>query len=169
MGRAAMRILPLVAAVLLTACGGYRWVGVDGGAGPGGATSLVVPTFVNESAEPFLSEKVTAAMRERLLAGGVNVAASGGARLNGRILDFQDEVLAFDGAGNASHRRLVVVVRLELIEAGETVWQRARQVSSAVYPVTGDPTRNRDAKDRAIEDAAFSLGEQVLLGLGTRD
>jgi len=108
---------------------------------------------------------VTATVRTRLLERGVVVDGGAGRRLSGRITAFSDDVLAFDADGIASQRRVVLTALLGLEDGGKTLWSKRRVVVSAEYPVTLDSTRNRDAKDRALEEAAADLAETVLLDL----
>ena len=150
---------------LLSGCGGYQWVTDRGIAGT--RTQVAVPVFINETPEPFLAEILTAAVRSRFLAGGVRVAPSGLPALNGRIMRVADAVLAFDADGIASHRRVVVTVRAALAGGSGELWTDRPFVGSAEYPVTSDPTFNRDARDRALEEAATGIATQLLLALDT--
>jgi hypothetical protein len=154
----------LVLAGALAGCAGYHWAGAEA---PGAAATepVAVPAFVNETLEPYLGPLVTATVRARLLDGGVVVDGGAARRLTGRITDFSDEVLAFDAAGIASHRRVVVTAETDLKDGDQVVWKGRTRVASAEYPVTAGSTQNRDAKDRALEEAAIDLADGLLLEL----
>lgn len=165
--------LPLVLGVLLpglvaAGCSGYRWLGPAGtGLSPAERTGLrvTVGAFHNETLEPFLAEKVSASLRERLLAAGVVVEPSGSPRLSGRIDAFSDEVIAFDAAGIPTHRRVVMRVQVSLEGDGKPLWPERAVTGSAEYPVTPDSTLNRDLKDRAVDEAVLGVAETLLLDL----
>jgi hypothetical protein len=148
--------------LLASGCAGYRWT--SGGDAPEAVTDPVaVAAFTNATLEPYLGALLTATVRTRLLEGGVPVAGGASRRLAGRVTDFSDEVLAFDAAGIASHRRVVVTTELTLQDGDALLWDRRPAVVSAEYPVTLDTTRNLDAKDRALEEAAINLADGILL------
>ncbi|MFQ5509831.1 MAG: LptE family protein [Leptospirillia bacterium] len=152
---------------LLAGCAGYRMAGADDAPSAAGVR-VAVPAFVNDTLEPLLSERVTSIVRSRLLSGGVKVTAGEGARMKGRVVNFSDEILSFDTAGHASHRRVVVTVEVSMegdAAAVTPVWDGRTMVGTAEYRVTGNATGNRDAKDRAVEEAAFALAESLLLEL----
>lgn len=147
----------------VSGCGGYRWVTDSGISGT--YKQVAIPVFINETPEPFLAEMITAAVRARFLAGGVRIVPAGPPALNGRIMRVADAVLAFDVNGIASHRRVVVTVRAALAGDAGNIWEDRPFVGSAEYPVTTDSTFNRDAKDRALEEAAMGIANQLLLAL----
>lgn len=161
----------LALSALLSGCAGYQWVAADGSIGGdgniAGPSHLAVPPFANDTAEPLLSERITAALRSRLLAGGVTVSGSADAVLKGRLIRFSDDVQAFDAAGVASHRRVILTAHVTVTRGADTLWDSPLTIGSAVYAVSGDPTRNRDNKDRAVAEAAAGISEQILLALST--
>ena len=162
------RVAVLLACVALSGCGGYHWVAANGAGGPmAGPQTLAVPPFINDTAEPLLSERVTGALRSRLLTGGVTVLGGADTVLKGRLIRFSDSVQAFDANGVASHRRVILTAHITVSRRGKTVWDSPVTIGSAVYAVSGDPTRNRDNKDRAVAEAAAGMSEQILLTLGT--
>lgn len=169
MARLAALGAALLLAAALSGCAGYRWVGdADGDpSARAGIAELAVPPVINDTAEPLLSERITATLRARLIAGGVNVGRGGEPRVVGRVVRFTDDVLAFGADGRASHRRIVITASLRLEQGGKAEWEAPAMVGSAVYTVSGDATINRDNKDRAVAEAALGLSEQILLALGT--
>ena len=129
---------------------------------------LAIPSVINDTAEPLLSGRLTATLRQRLLAAGFSIdsrAQDEGMYLEGRVTRFSDQVLAFDGAGVASHRRVVLVLHVTLRDGDGIVWDSPLTIGSASYAVGSDATRNRDNKDRAVAEAAVDLSEQLLLTL----
>jgi len=151
-------------------CAGYRWVAEDTPA-PGAAKvgPLAVAAFANQTLEPYLGPRLTAAVRDRLLERGVVIDGGAPRRLAGRVTDFSDEVLAFDAAGIASHRRIVIATEIDLTDGDKPLWSKKPLVVSAEYPVTTDTTGNRDAKERALDEAAADLAEDILLDLSATD
>ncbi len=160
-------LLAWVACMVLSGCGGYRWVAAEGSGAMAGGQMLAVPPFANDTAEPLLSERITRALRSRLLTGGVTVSGNADMVLKGRLVRFSDDVQAFDANGVASHRRVILTAHILVTRKGKTVWNSPLTVGSAIYAVSGDPTRNRDNKDRAVAEAAAGISEQILLTLGT--
>lgn len=148
----------------------YHWVTADGQLGEplSGGYVLAVPPVINDTAEPLLSERLTVTLRQRLLVSGFRIDGSTqdeGMRLDTRVTSFSDQVLAFDGGGVASHRRVVLVLHITLRDGDETIWDSPLTIGSASYAVGSDATRNRDNKDRAVAEAAVDLSEQLLLTL----
>jgi hypothetical protein len=150
-------------AVLAAGCAGYRWTSGESAPPEAVTEPVAVTAFTNATLEPYLGALLTATVRTRLLEGGVPVAGGASRRLAGRVTEFSDEVLAFDAAGIASHRRVVVTAELTLRDGDALLWDRKPVVVSAEYPVTLDTTRNLDAKDRALEEAAINLADDILL------
>jgi hypothetical protein len=162
---AASALVLALALPLAAGCAGYRWT--DAGGPPSAqGTRVAMPAFANETLEPDLGALVTGRVRTRLLEGGYVVAPDAPLRLTGRVTDITDEVLAFDATGLASHRRVAVTVRLTLTDGTQVRWDKRAVVVSAEYPVTQDATANRDAKDRALEEAAVQLADMLIVDLG---
>jgi len=164
-GRAAALALALALAWAPAGCAGYRWVAEGGAPADAASGPVAVTAFTNATLEPYLGALLTATLRTRLLEGGVPVEGAASRRLSGRVTAFSDEVLAFDAAGLASHRRVVITAELTLHDGDAVLWDRKPAVVSAEYPVTLDTTRNLDAKDRALEEAAIGLADGILLDL----
>jgi hypothetical protein len=149
---------------LLAGCAGYTWT--DDARAPDGAdTRVALPAFANDTLEPNLGALMTGLVRTRLLEGGYVVAPDASLRLAGRVTDISDEVLAFDASGRASHRRVAVTVRFTLTDGAKVRWEKRPLIVSAEYPVTEDATANRDAKDRALEEAAVQLADVLIVDL----
>jgi len=164
--RAVAALLPaLLAAALAWGCAGYTWNEPQSAPSAEG-TRVALPAFTNDTLEPNLGALMTGLVRTRLLQGGYVVAPDAGLRLAGRVTDISDEVLAFDAAGLASHRRVAVTVQLTLTDGAEVRWDKRPVIVSAEYPVTEDATANRDAKDRALEEAAVQLADMLTVDLG---
>jgi len=153
----------LGALLVLSACAGYRWTDTD----PEGAKAppVAVPAFANDTLEPNLGAVITGLLRTRLLEGGIRLMPDASRRLTGRVTELSDEVLAFDADGRASHRRIVVTVEVSLTDGGTPRWERRPVRVSAEYPVTEDATGNRDAKDRALEEASVQLADTLIVDL----
>jgi len=151
--------------VLVAGCAGYTWTD-DLRAPDASGTRVAVPTFANETLEPGLGALMTGLVRQRLLEGGYVVVPDADLRLMGRVTDISDEVLSFDAQGLASHRRVAVTVRFDLTDGGKPRWTQRPVVVSAEYPVTQDATANRDAKDRALEEASVQLADVLIVDLG---
>jgi hypothetical protein len=160
----ALPILSMLAS-MLAACAGYQWTDAERAPSARG-TPVAMPAFANETLEPNLGALVTGQVRTRLLEGGYVVAPDADLRLTGRVTDISDEVLAFDASGLASHRRVAVTVQLTLTDGAKVRWDKRPVVVSAEYPVTQDATANRDAKDRALEEAAVQLADMLIVDLG---
>jgi len=150
---------------VLSGCAGYTWTDDDGAPDSAG-TRVALPGFMNETQEPNLGALMTGLVRTRLLEGGYVVTPDAALRLAGRVTNISDEVLAFDEAGLASHRRVAVTVQFDLTDGAKVRWEKRPVIVSAEYPVTEDATANRDAKDRALEEAAVQLADVLIVDLG---
>jgi len=151
--------------VSLAGCAGYTWTD-ELRAPDASGTRVALPAFANETLEPNLGALMSGLVRTRLLEGGYIVVPDEALRLAGRVTNISDEVLAFDQTGRASHRRVAVTVQFTLTDGAEVRWERRPVVVSAEYPVTEDATANRDAKDRALEEAAVQLADVLIVDLG---
>jgi Lipopolysaccharide-assembly len=151
--------------LVLAGCAGYTW-NEPQGPPSGEGTRVALPAFTNETLEPNLGALMTGLVRTRLLQGGLVVTPDAALRLVGRVTSLSDEVLAFNAAGLASHRRVAVTVQLTLNDGAKVLWDKRPVIVSAEYPVTEDATANRDAKDRALEETAIQLADMLTVDLG---
>ncbi len=154
-----------IVVLLLPACSGYHLLTT----GQSAISEFAVPGVINNTSEPFLSERMTRALHRRLPDHGILIRTGGPLALQVRVTAFEDRVRTFDAGLVASERQVRMTVTVQLVQDGAGVWQQTGMAATAVYPVSGDTTRNRDQKDRAVEDAARALAEEIAVALSLLD
>ena len=160
--------------LFLTGCG-YEF---GTSAKPGAAYGLIlaVPVFNNDTFEPILDKRVTEMVRREFLqADGLTLVNDVGAAplvLHGRVNGYGLQTLSFrQGQVNEYRVSIVATVRLEDTGARKTLWTET-YTASAEFFQTADLATNRSRQDRATEEAARTMAEnivsRVLEDYGTR-
>jgi len=164
----------IVFSFVLTSCG-YEF---GNSAKPGAAYGLVlaVPVFHNDTFEPILDRRVTEMVRRQFLqADGLTLVNDAGAAplvLSGRVSGYSVQTLSFrQGQVNESRVTIFASVAMKDTGAKRQLWQEF-YTTSAEFFVTADLAINRSRQDRATEEAAQMLAEnivsRVLEDYGTR-
>jgi len=143
---------------------------------PESAKTIGIPSFLNNTNEPYIDVEITKAVVNEFIADGrlrvVDVDAADLA-LRGTVTHFSVTALSYtpDAYVQQYNIRLVVDARLDERATGKTLWQERgiEAIFIADYPVTiGEIRVTKVAKDAALkkasQDVAWTLRSRVLEG-----
>ena len=151
--------------MLLTGCGYEFGTGAKPGAAYG--LRLAVPVFHNDTFEPVLDKRVTEMVRRQFLqADGLTLVNDVGAAslaIVGRITGYGLSPISFrQGPGTTENRvTIAATVSLQDTATKKTVWAEG-YVRSAEFFQTADLASNRARQDRATEEAAQAMAEDIV-------
>ena len=151
--------------MLLTGCG-YEF-GTSAKPGAAYGLRLAVPVFHNDTFEPVLDKRVTEMVRRQFLqADGLTLVNDVGAAswaIVGRVNGYALQPISFrQGPGTTENRvTIVATVSLQDTSTNKTVWSET-YVRSAEFFQTGDLALNRARQDRATEEAAQAMAEDIV-------
>lgn len=150
-------------AMLAGGCG-YHLTGTGTGL-PSHIRSISIPIFANNSMEPEIELSLTEAIRDEFIEDGrLRVVAGTGADavLEGEILSYRLEGLAFDAADNITEGRLTVEVHLVLTDQveGETL-VNLRMPARYEYSVSEELAAAELARDEAEKEAFAELAAKL--------
>jgi hypothetical protein len=154
----------LVLSVVVTSCGYEFGTSVKPGAVHG--LTLAVPVFHNDTFEPVLDKRLTEMVRRQFLqADGltlVNDVAAAPLVLLGRVGGYSLQTLSFrQGAVTEFRVTIVASVKMEDRGAKKILWQET-YTTSAEFFQTNDLATNRARQDRATEEAALMMAEDIV-------
>ena len=173
--RKSIIILMLVAAMASLSSCGYRLSGT-GALVPEGTKTIAVPSFINNTNEPYVDADITAAViREFITDGRLRVVdvAEADLALRGKIVKYEGIPISYtpDSFVQQYKVRLVVDANLEDLRTKKVLWKEngIEAVFISDYKVTiGDITVTKIAKEAAIkkasQDIAWTLRSRVLEG-----
>ena len=150
--------------MILAACG-YQF---GSSAKPGAAygVTLAVPVFHNDTFEPVLDRRVTEMVRRQFLqADGltlVNDVHGAPLVLDGRINGYGLQTISFRrGQVNESRVVLVATVVMKDTDTKRILWTET-YTTYAEFFVTADLATNRSRQDRATDEAAQMMAENIV-------
>ena len=155
----------LMLVIMLTGCGYEFGTGAKPGAAYG--LRLAVPVFHNDTFEPILDKRVTEMVRRQFLqADGltlVNDVSAASLAIVGRITGYGLSPISFrQGPGTTENRvTIAATVSLQDTATKKTVWAEG-YVRSAEFFQTADLASNRARQDRAAEEAAQAMAEDIV-------
>ena len=155
----------LMLVIMLTGCGYEFGTGAKPGAAYG--LRLAVPVFHNDTFEPILDKRVTEMVRRQFLqADGLTLVNDVGAAslaIVGRITGYGLSPISFrQGPGTTENRvTIAATVSLQDTATKKTVWAEG-YVRSAEFFQTADLASNRARQDRATEEAAQAMAEDIV-------
>ena len=165
----------LVAAMAWLSSCGYRLSGT-GSLVPEGTKTIAVPSFINNTNEPYVDVNITAAVvREFITDGRLRVVdvAEADLALRGRVVKYEAIPISYtpDSFVQQYKVRLVVDASLEDLRTKKVLWKEngIEAVFISDYKVTiGDITVTKIAKEASIgkasQDIAWTLRSRVLEG-----
>ena len=167
-----MRYLVLTVSIvfLLGGCGYHVPKAGDPWAGQGGQT-LYVKLFVNQTLEPYadsaVSDEISAQLsRSRLFELSENSAAD--LMLDGAVVAFSSQALAYDTADRISEYSASMTVRARLVRRsdGAVLWQD-EFARSETYASAADKSLRQDAESLAARVVARRIAEDLVARLQT--
>ena len=162
-----------VALIALSASGcGYRPGRISPGFDPG-IKSIAIPIFENVSSEPLIETLLTEAVREEFIDDGrLEVVPVERAELilRGKITGYGTRTLAFDDTDRASARRVVMSVKVSVVERSsgkELVFfnLRARSEYAVHKKLSALEKAKESAERRGFRELAEELVELLFSGL----
>ena len=150
--------------IILVGCG-YEF-GTSAKPGAAYGVRLAVPVFHNDTYEPILDRRVTEMVRRQFLqADGltlVNDVHGAPLVLDGRINGYGLQTMSFrSGQVNESRVVLVATVVMKDTDTKRILWQET-YTTYAEFFVTADLATNRSRQDRATEEAAQMMAENIV-------
>lgn len=152
------------ATVVLTGGCGYHLTGTGTGL-PGHVRTVAIPIFTNSSAEPEIEISLTEAVRREFIEDGrlrVVPGLGADALLEGEILSYRLEGLAFDAADNITEGRVTMDVHVKLTDQveGKSLLD-FRLPARFEYRVTEEIAAAEEARDQAERDALTELAAKL--------
>lgn len=154
--------------LLLFGCG-YHFPG-QGGALPGSVQTLLVPLFINQTAEPQLENDLTNRVSERLARHKqvtvVEQRERADARLQGTIGHYSSRAIAYDSNDDISEYQATMVLNVKLLSlsADEVLWQNSLSWQ-VEYAAANDKALQQDLEQAAIEELNKRLADELLFRL----
>ncbi|MBW6509246.1 MAG: hypothetical protein K0A94_06820 [Desulfuromonadales bacterium] len=158
-----MRLLLLLAALLLGACG-YHFPG-QGGALPGGVERIHIAMFDNQTREPLLENRLTTEVID-IFSGRSNIRQvaieEAEAQLTGRILSYDSRSISYQQGDQISKYRagMVVAVRLQRSDNQALLWEGTVRWHTE-YDAAADKMLQGDDERRAQDELARRLAEEI--------
>ena len=165
--RKKIMITVLFASLALTTSCGYRLSGT-GLLVPEGTKTIAIPSFINNTNEPYVDLEVTKAVTDEFMVDGrlrvVDVEAAE-LVLRGRVSKYEVKAISYTASNYVQQYqvRLVVDVSLDDLRSKKTIWREAGiETVIANYSVAiGDITATKVAKEAAIRKSSQDIGSTV--------
>lgn len=151
---------------LLQGCVGYKL----GTMLPDDIKSVYIPTFINETGEPFLENETTkAVLREIQTDGSLILAKEGEADsiLEVTLTSYDLNPLVYEQTNRtrASQYRATIIagIKFTRVRDGKVIAQRSRVKGDAVFDFSGDlTTTKRNAQPAVADDLAHDIVEIIV-------
>lgn len=158
----AARFRLLVIALLLAGCG-YSLRGNL----PEHIKTVAVPVFVNRTQEPAVENFITGAVIDAFVTSGrlrVVRPEEADSVLQGEIVGYRIEALAFDPRANVREYRLWVTLNLEFrdVRKNFTLWRQEGLQEKADFRVPGQVAVTISREEAALRQAAVDIGRAIV-------
>lgn len=152
----------LALAVLLAGCGYSLRSNL-----PPHIKTVAIPVLVNKTPEPAIEDFITQALIEAMVTSGrmrVVRPEQADALLEGEVIGFAIDPLAFDRAANITEYRLRIVLKLTLkdLKRNEVLWHEDRIEEKSDFRVPGQVTQTLIREDAAVKRAAVDIARTVI-------
>ncbi len=131
-----------------------------------------MPLFNNRTFEPFLDALVTERVKSRLVDTGpwrlVNRPGTADLVVRGVVTGLGVTPVSFDRSNHVLEQRITITVQIATDRRGQAVGGPALQetvTGTSEYTEIGDSLQIRSAKNRALEEAADMLAQDVIARL----
>lgn len=129
--------------------------------------TVAVPVFVNRTREPAVENIVTRAVVEAFTTNGrlrVVRPEDADAILEGEIIGYDLQSVAFDASANVRQFRLVVTMNLRLrdVRQNTVIYQRAGVQERADFRVPGTVSDTIAREESALRTAATDIGRAIV-------
>jgi outer membrane lipopolysaccharide assembly protein LptE/RlpB len=151
-----------IALALLAGCG-YSLRGTL----PGHIQTVAVPVFANRTAEPAVENFITRAIVEAFSTNGrlrVVSPEQADAILEGEVVGYQLQSIAFDASSNVRQYRLLVTLNLRFrdVKRNEVLFQQSGHQERADFRVVGPVAQTIGREETALRAAAVDIGRAVV-------
>lgn len=152
----------LLAALLLGGCG-YSLRGNL----PGHIKTVAIPIFVNRTQEPAVESVMTRAVIDAFVTNGrlrVVRPEEADSILEGEIVGYRLEALAFDPRANVQEYRLWVALNLQFRDVRKNVvlWREEGLQEKADFRVPGPVAQTISREESALRQAAVDIGRAIV-------
>jgi len=149
-------------ALLLVACG-YSF----SGSLPPHIKTVAVPVFANRTSEPAVENFITGAVIDAFVTSGrlrVVRPEEADSVLEGEIVGYRIEALAFDPRANVQEYRLWVTLNLQFrdVRKSLTLWRQQGLQEKADFRVPGQVAVTISREEAALRQAAVDIGRTVV-------
>jgi hypothetical protein len=135
---------------------------------PAGIKTVHVPVLQNRTQEPGIEELLTFALTQAVVTSGVAKIASNAEQadgiLDGAIVGYSLNSLAFDRGSNVTQYRLQIALSLSLRDrrTGDVIWKQDRVEERADFPVSGVVTQTLVREQDAVRRAAVDISRAIV-------
>jgi outer membrane lipopolysaccharide assembly protein LptE/RlpB len=135
---------------------------------PANMKTVHIPTLENRTQEPGIEDFVTQALTQALVTSGVARIASNAAEadgiLEGSIVEYSLNSLAFDRTANVTRYRLQIALSLVLRDrrTSEVIWKQDRIEERSDFPVSGQVTQTISREQDAVRRAAVDVSRAIV-------
>jgi len=152
----------LLASLLLSGCG-YSLRGNL----PGHIKSVAIPLFANRTEEPAVEQVITNAVIDAFVTSGrlrVVPPERADSILEGEIVGYRIEALAFDSRANVREYRLWVTLNLQFrdIRKNSMLWRQEGLQEKADFRVPSQVAVTISREASAIREAAVDIGRDIV-------
>jgi outer membrane lipopolysaccharide assembly protein LptE/RlpB len=150
------------AALALGACGySFR------GALPSHVRTIAVPIFTNRTSQPGVESIITRAVAQAFATNGrlrVVRLPDADAVLEGEVMGYGVEAIAFDQSLNIQEYRLVVVLNLRMrdLRRNEVLFQQAGVTEQSDFRVAGPVSTTISVEEAALTQAAGEIARSIV-------
>jgi hypothetical protein len=135
---------------------------------PPGINSIHVPVLVNRTQEPGIEDFITQALTDAVVTSGrVRIAPNrqvADATLEGAIVEYRLNSLAFDSNANVTRYRLVIGLALTFrdLKQNRVIWKQDRIEERADFVVAGQVTQTLAREEAAVRQAAVEVARAIV-------
>ena len=152
----------LLLAVLLVGCG-YSLRSTL----PPHIKTVAIPVLTNRTPEPGIEDLITQALIDAMVSSGrmrVVRPEQADALLEGEVIGYAVDALAFNRAANVTEYRLRIALKLTLrdLRQNTILWQEERVEEKADFRVPGQVTEALVREDQALRRAAVDIARAVI-------
>lgn len=152
----------LLTILLLTGCG-YSLRGSL----PGHIKTVAVPVFANRTQEPAVENFITRAVIDAFVTNGrlrVVRLEEADSILEGQIVGYRIEALAFDPRANVQEYRLWLTLNLQFRDVRKNVmlWRQEGLQEKADFRVPGQVAQTISREESALRQAAVDIGRAIV-------
>ncbi|MBI4611809.1 MAG: LptE family protein [Candidatus Rokubacteria bacterium] len=157
-----IRVVVLAIMLVSGACGySFR------GSLPDHIKTVAVPVFVNRTAEPAVENFITGAVIDAFVTSGrlrVVRPEEADSLLEGEIVGYRIEALAFDPRANVREYRLWVTLNLQFrdVRKNLTLWRQQGLQEKADFRVPGQVAVTISREEAALRQAAVDIGRTIV-------